>query len=235
MNLRTLTFIAGLALLTALTLAGSIFGMFYLLLDVLAISTMHDLSVVNLLLGLSALVLPFFGGWLWGAGIALVARRPYKTLARGGMLSWGTGVLVAGVLLGLSQTPIFAVVGLIGFSKHIVHYLFTLVFVPAVGLVTLLSTNKIVERLGLIDGAREAGRLAGLAAAGAFLIVSLALLFGFGWEVAGPYAGRRYSMISIMHVCNFAAALAAGSVLGWTLSKFRPGPGLEPAPSDSAL
>ncbi len=61
------------------------------------------------------------------------------------------------------------------------------------------------------------GRNSGWVTAVAFLLVSFILLFGFGWEVGGRYAGSRYSMILIMHWCNFGSALAGGLAMGWML------------------
>ena len=85
----------------------------------------------------------------------------------------------------------------------------------------MVNNRKMAAALGFDDLKHEIGRTSGAAAAGAFLVVSLGLLFCLGWEVgrSGFFAGHRYrySMLVIMYWCNFGAALAGGLRLGWTL------------------
>ena len=104
---------------------------------------------------------------------------------------------------------------------HDVHYFFTVVFALTVGIAAMVNNRKMAAALSFDDLKKEIGRTSGVVAAGAFLVVSLVLLFGLGWEVGRPgfFAGYRYrySMLVIMYLCNFGAALAGGLALGWTL------------------
>jgi hypothetical protein len=124
--------------------------------------------------------------------------------------------MVCGVVLYFAQIPIAA------FDRAYPvfdHYLFTLAFLPAVGLAAGLNTRRLTSKLGLDEWKNAVGRNAGLAAAIGFLTINLVLVFVFEWKVGGPYAGTRYSMIKIMHLCNAGAALFAGAAMGWTLQR----------------
>ena len=96
------------------------------------------------------------------------------------------------------------------------HAIFTLFFVPIIALTVASVTFRITGKIGLNDVQTITARNAGLAAAFGFLIMSMISLHYFRWEVGGPFAGRRYSMISIMNVCNASAALVGGAVTAWT-------------------
>lgn len=198
---------------TALTLAGSIVLEFYLIIDVLGIPAMNGPVVKQVLTSLLAFPVPFAGGALWGAGLAVLSGKRVWPLAKRGMVSWGWTVVIAGVLIDLMQIPVFAAVPGLRFIPHATHWLFTLVFVPSVGLIVSLNVRRILEVQGLED-VKTPGRWSGIAAGAAFLAASILVLVVLDWEIAGPFAGRRYSMISIMHVGNFAAALAGGGALG---------------------
>jgi len=221
LTIKSTPFIVGVAVFTTLMTAGSIFAIFYLMIDVLALPTMFAPIAIKVLLFLSLAPLPFIAGGLWGAGIGWLMQQPIRPLAKKMALTWGGSFLVVTILLDFTQIPIFAVVDYLQFIPHVIHYLFTLVFIPAFGIVTMRNTTKLLQSLRLDEISRATGRHAGLVAALIFLITSLILLFGLKWEVAGPFAGRRYSMITIMHVCNFSSALAGGAVLGWALEKGR--------------
>lgn len=97
-----------------------------------------------------------------------------------------------------------------------VHTFFNLLFVPAIGLAAGLNARNMSGKIGFESFKNAAGKNAGLAAALGFLLTSLVLQFGLGWEVGRPVPGK-YSMIIIMHWGNFAATLAGGAAMGWTL------------------
>lgn len=215
---RKLLLAAAAAGVTALTTAGSIYVMFYLMIDVFDLPASISGAPLRVLLYPLLIPLPFIAGGLWGAGIAFLTRRPARPAAKTMARTWGGIFIVVTLMLDLTQIPAFGSLALLGRIPHILHYLFTLAFVPAVAIVVVLNTRKLLTVLEVDDLKMPASLWSGAAAAGAFLIASLALLFGPGWEVAGPLAGRDYSMITIMHICNFTAALAGGLVLGWILA-----------------
>lgn len=205
------------AVWTTLTLAGSIYIEFYLIIDVLGVPAMSGPPINMILASLLVLPVPFIAGALWGAGLAVLAgARPWPVMKRG-MLSWGWTIVLGGILIDLTQIPVFAVAPRLRFIPHVTHWLFTLVFVPSVGIIVRYNVGRILDALALEDMKQRAGRWSGLAAAAAFLAASIIVLVFFDWEIAGPFAGRRYSMIGIMHVGNFAAALAGGGVLGYVM------------------
>lgn len=143
-------------------------------------------------------------------------------------MSWGSTVLLAGFTLYFSQIPGAAFEQATDFSQHGIHFFFTLAFALVVGIAAMVNTRTVTGKLGYSRLKNEVGRKSGLAAAGAFLVTSLVLLFGLGWEVGRPgyFAGYRYSMLVIMYWCNFAAALSGGVTMGWLLTR---NPVVEPA------
>lgn len=221
MTTKSIITIVSMGLLTAVILPGSIFVIFFFLLDVVSVPTLH--VPVPFLVGLALLLafaVPAVGGVFWGWGIASLMRAPTKELARTGAFSWSISVLIAGIVLYFSQIPLAGLdrsVDLFRYSRYSTHYGFTFVFTLAVGIVTTFNTRNMAAKLGIGELARLVGRNSGLVAAIVFTIVSLILLFVFGWQVEGPYAGSRYSMIKIMHICNAGASLAGGLVMGWML------------------
>jgi hypothetical protein len=205
------------ALLTAITLAGSIWVILYIVIDVIEIPAMSVVTAKEVILLLSLIIIPIAGGGMWGAGLAALARLPARPLIYKGMWTWGLSVVFAGILIDLTQIPAFAIASRVDLP-HIMHYLFTIFFVIGVGTVTRINVYKMTRLMEIGESSKQTANRAALAAGGAFLAASLFLLFVLGWEVNGPFAGRRYNMIAIMHVCNFAASLAGGGVLGWLLA-----------------
>lgn len=59
----------------------------------------------------------------------------------------------------------------------------------------------------------------GLVAVLAFLVVNL-LMESSGWVVGAPRAAERFTLLTVMSVSNFGAALAGGAVMGDKLSDF---------------
>jgi hypothetical protein len=215
-------FILFLACFTTLTLAGSVMLIFFFTNDVLNMPAMTIPDPLRVPLSFLIFPVPFAAGWLWGGGTARLVGQPAKPVGKKMALSWGASVFVVGLLLDFSQTPVFSSSGAlrnIGFPRETLHYLFTLVFAPAVGLVTGWNVWRLLQALGWEVGEKEVARQAGVWAALAFLAASLVLFFGLGWEVGGPFAGRKYNMIGIMHVCNACAALAGGWILGRAVVK----------------
>jgi hypothetical protein len=209
-----------LSLLTALTLAGSLVLSFTLVnWMVETFGETEDLLEIIPRAFLVLFAIPMAGGAAWGFGIALLMKADTKNLTKTGALTWGLSVLAAGLVLYIIMAFGPQIMNLLPFSLSI-HTFFNLLFVPTLGIVTALVVRKIIGALEMEDLKGTAGRNSGIAAALGFLIVSLVLQFGFGWEVGRPVPGR-YSMITIMHWGNFAAALAGGATMGVTLVRER--------------
>jgi hypothetical protein len=217
MNTGSLRFVLAVSLLTALTTAGSILA-FFLLMSRLEGPLMTHIprAGVNAILFFLLLTVGLGGGGLWGAGLARVMSAEVKKLTQAGALTWGATVAVTGLVLGLSQIPLAAIDRVLQVRDH---YLFLAAFVPAVGAAAAVDTRVMTGRLGFVEFKNAAARNAGTAAALGFFATSLVLMYAFGWEVNGPRAGRDYSMVTIMLLCNLGAALAGGAAMGWTLAR----------------
>jgi hypothetical protein len=222
MKVNKFLFVAGMGLWTAVTLAGSIYMVFNnpffkALTD--PPNPHRPVPIMLLLFGLILFVIGAIGGGLWGAGLAWLMKHDLKLPVKVGAWVWGATVTLSGVGLYVSQIPIALLDEATYFSTHDLHYLFTLAFLPGVGIAAMVNTRKMTRKLGFDDLKTEVGRKSGLAAAMGFLMVSMMLLFGLGWEVGRPgfFAGYRYSMLVIMYFCNFGAALAGGLAMGWVL------------------
>ncbi|HSG46081.1 MAG TPA: hypothetical protein VLA72_23315, partial [Anaerolineales bacterium] len=85
---------------------------------------------------------------------------------------------------------------------------------------TGINVRTVVNKLGFKELKNKVGMNVGIAAALGFLIVTLFLQFGPGWEVGRPQV-EKYAMLTLMHWSNIGAALIGGSVLGRELVKSR--------------
>ena len=212
---------------TALALAGSIASIFRnpIVVGLTEQPNPHYSPAITTLL-IALLFLLFFlttaiGGAVWGIGLAMILQKPRWPLVRAGALSWSVTTLLLVLALYFSQIPLAAIDKATYFSSYDQHYLFTLVFVPAIGLAAGLNGRIMATHIGAKLIRQRIGFYSGGLAALAFLATSLFLLHVWGWQVGGPFAGWRYSMISIMNWCNFAAALAGGTVMGWLFLPYR--------------
>jgi hypothetical protein len=213
-----------IALLTAITLAGSIALIFEVIPRMPGLASAHVPITLKFIAGIAVFFsLPLAGGALWGAGTAALMKRNVKSPTVFGALSWGSSVAVLGILLYFSQIPAAALNPSLEWIPNSTHMIFTTIFVPAVALAASFNTWMMSGKLGFNDDKGMIGKKAGIAAGLVFLIVSMSLLFILDWEIAGPFAGRRYSMIKIMLVCNTGAALAGGMVMGWMLASQQKG------------
>ena len=223
MNAKKSLFVSGTGLWTAVTLAGSIYMVFNNpITEAITAQPQHPSVPVKVLLFIAlAIGIAAIAGGLWGGGIAYLIKHDLKLPVKTGALMWVSTVTLAGIVLYFSQIPGAAFDRATDFSIHDVHYFFTVAFALTVGVAAMVNNRKMAAALGFDDLKNEIGRTSGAAAAGAFIVVSLGLLFGLGWEVGRPgfFAGYRYrySMLVIMYWCNFGAALAGGLPLGWSL------------------
>jgi len=216
MNTKSITFIILMGLLTTVTLAGSIWFSLYLAGDN-SINPSRILPADNYVLAaVAAFGSYFFGGGLWGWGIALLTKTDVKGLVKTGTLSWGLTTSVITGSLGASLTAITS----LGYTLPIRYtYYYLLIFLPLIGLATGINARAVIGKLGFKEMKNKVGMNVGIAAALGFLIVTLFLQFGLGWEVGRPQTGK-YAMLTIMHWSNIGSALVGGSVLGRELAKF---------------
>jgi hypothetical protein len=212
MNTKSITFAAGMGLLTALTLAGSIFVIF-------AFFGPHGLIKPGLAFeaagGILYFVIPLLGGGLWGSGIALMTKADAKALLKTGALTWAGAALLS-----------YAILGMIGtFDMYLpdfpsAQFEYLVLFSPAAGITAAFPARALVGKLGLGELRKRTGISTGIAATLGFLVVGLVLQYGFGWEVGRPMPGR-YSMVTILQWCCLGAALAGGMAFGWVLDRSR--------------
>ncbi len=171
----------------------------------------------NVLAGVIVFTMLILASTAWGRAIArLTGSSESRRMAWAGALSYGPGVLLAGIVLSLLEVVI---VERRGRPDLPVHNVFTILFVPAAFIVS--SMGGLALGLAHRDG-KLAARLAlgsGLAGAAAFLLVDLAM-DALGYRVGAPRAAERATMITVMMTGNLGAALAAGAVIGLLLGKY---------------
>jgi len=149
---------------------------------------------------------------LWGLGMARLARIP---------ASWRVALAT---IMGFVPTTILVAFGLAAAEPLVfggnlpVHRLFTLLFVPSAGLIAATSSLALGWALGWGRAAPGLALRVGLTAALAFLAVNLGME-ALGWQVGGPGAAERATMLMVLFVSNLGAALAGGAMLGRTLAQ----------------
>ena len=164
-----------------------------------------------------------FGSTLWGVGMARLARVPAPRRAA-----------LAGIL-GFVPITLLLIFGLqaaepIVFRTNLpLHRLFTVLFVPSAGLIAAMSSLALAWALGWGRTAPALALRVGLTAALAFLAVNLGME-ALGWQVGGPGAAERATMLTVLNVSNLGAALAGGAILGLKLAQ----PQSSQSPSDNA-
>lgn len=215
MNTKSTTFSILLGLLTTITLAGSIWLSLYLA-GPNSINRTGIFPPDNYALPAVAMVVSLVcGGGLWGWGIARMTKTDVKTMVKACALSWSLATFIVSGSLGISLTAITS----FGYTLPMRYtYYYLLIFFPLIGIVTGLNARTVINKLGYQELKNKVGTNVGLAAALGFLIVTLILQFGFGWEVGRPQSGK-YAMLTLMHWSNVGAALVGGSVLGRELVK----------------
>jgi len=173
-------------------------------------------STRNVLAGVTIFTVLILAGAAWGRAIArLTGSSNGRRMVWAGALSYGPGVLLAGVVLSLLEV---VVVERRGGPDLPVHNVFTILFVPAAFIVS--SLGGLAIGLAHRDG-KQTVRLtlgSGLAGAAAFLVIDLTL-DALGFRVGAPRAEERATMLTVMMTGNLGAALAAGAVIGALLGK----------------
>ena len=166
------------------------------------------------LTSLSAVIVMFAGGAVWGWSISRVTKAAAgRRMGVAGGIGFASSATLVIVLLGFLEN---LVVEQQKGPQLPIHNVFTLLFVPAAAIIAGASGAA----LGLATRNRSmAGKLTwGCALAGgcAFLVVNLAL-DALGLRVGAPGAEERATMVTTALLGNFAAAIAGGAVIGWVL------------------
>jgi hypothetical protein len=153
-----------------------------------------------------------FSSALWGVGMARLARVPApRRAALAGSLGFVPITLL--LIFGLGAAEPIAVR-----ADLPVHRLFTVLFVPSAFLIASTSSLVLAWALGRGRAAPALALRVGLTAALAFLAVNLGME-ALGWQVGGPGAAERATMLTVLFVSNLGAALAGGAMLGMTLAQ----------------
>jgi hypothetical protein len=159
----------------------------------------------NIFSGIAALAGVLAGGALWGRAIGrLAGQGSNRRMAAAGALSFGPGVILAGI--GLASLEVAIVERGRGPDLPI-HNVFTLLFVPAVFFVAGLGGLGLGLALKRWALAWQLAAFAGLAAGLAFLAVDLGM-DALGWRVGAPGAAERATMITVLLVGSLGATLA---------------------------
>lgn len=174
--------------------------------------------------GLGAL--PALGGviaagaaWGWTMA-ALFGLDPKSRYVRAGVMGFGLPLIAAALLLFALEGVVLGLGVLLGVREFPVHRLFTLLFVPAAFVLTLLGAYSIGRLVQPRPAARRLARRAAILAALAFLLTNL-VMESRGWVVGAPGAAERNTMITVLLYGLIAAALAGGAVLGRGLADWQ--------------
>jgi hypothetical protein len=221
-KLKSISFAFVFGLLTAFTLAGSIWASLF----TAGPNSITRLNVIpsdnipaHLIAGLSIYLC---GGRLWGLEIAGLMSADAKSMVKVCAPSWSaTVVTIVGAISfwGMSLGGLSRI-NILPHFRHSTHYHFLLIFVPVVGIITAINGSVVANKLGFHERKKSVGLYTGVAAALGFLAVGLILLFGLGWEVGRPIYGK-YGMLLLLLICNIGAALAGGTTIGWMLERSR--------------
>ncbi|HEU5101865.1 MAG TPA: hypothetical protein VFU22_22745 [Roseiflexaceae bacterium] len=149
---------------------------------------------------------------LWGVGMAHLAQVPVsRRVAWAGIFGFVPITLLLIFGLQAAEPIVFR-------TNLPLHRVFMVLFVPSAGLIAATSSLAVGWALGWGRAAPALALRVGLTAALAFLAVNLAME-ALGWQVGGPGAAERATMLTVLFVSNLGAALAGGAMLGMTLAQ----------------
>jgi hypothetical protein len=148
---------------------------------------------------------------LWGVWMGgLAGNHQHGRLARAGMLGFAPITLALALFLQWLE-PIAASTSA---AQLPIHRVFTLLFVPCAFLISGVGAWVLGRAVLGEPHARTLFWQIGLAGGAAFLGVDL-FMEALGWQVGGPNAAARNTMLTVMFAGNLAAALVGGGLLGW--------------------
>ena len=207
---------AAVSLVTAVTMAGAVGLIFWILLEFETPGFLVDLPILlSIPLGLPIVLGPLLAaGAIWGAAVAHLVGRPIGPAARTGALSVTGVVALLEIPVHLSQAlpmPEWIPVPLGP------HAFFTVVFMIEVALVSGVASARLCHRLGTGHRPRQVGARVGIGGALGFVGGSL-VAAALGFVVGDPPATN---MVWALHLGNVAGALAAGWQLGRRLEDAR--------------
>lgn len=154
------------------------------------------------------------GSALWGVGMARLAQvQAYRRAAWAGIGGFVPITIVVGLGLRAAEPLVFR-------SAVPMHRLFTLLFVPSAALVAGVASLALGWALGWGRAALPLALRVGLAAALAFLVVNLGME-ALGWQVGGPRAAERNTMLTVLFVSSLGSAVGGGATLGLSLAQRR--------------
>ncbi len=149
---------------------------------------------------------------LWGVGMARLAQvSAWRRVAWAGILGFVPITILLIFGLQAAEPIVFR-------TNLPLHRVFTVLFVPSAGLIAGTSSLAVGWALGRGRAAPGLALRVGLTAALAFLAVNLGMET-LGWQVGGPGAAERATMLTVLFVSNLGAALAGGALLGMTLAQ----------------
>jgi MFS family permease len=154
-------------------------------------------------------------GWLMNR---LAERDEPRRMALAGMLGFSLPAFIAMLTLFALEGLVESAFRLAGAQPPPIHRIFTLLFVPTAFI--LAGTGGWALGVALRDRplARSVGLSAGLAAGVAFLVINLTMEI-LGWQVGGPGAAERVTMLTVSAAGCIGAALAGGTAVGYRLSQ----------------
>ncbi len=168
------------------------------------------------LAALPVLICVSSGGALWGRALARIVHvGDVKRMMWAGALGYAPTLLVVALTLTVLEKLIVEQ----GRGPDLpLHVVFTLLFTPAVFLIATIGALALGLALRRGGPALPLALASGLAAGLTFLVVDF-LMDSFGYRVGAPGAVQRATMITVLLTGDVAASLAAGTVIGWFLSR----------------
>ncbi len=164
----------------------------------------------------AALIVMLAGSAWWGILMGKLANvSHWRRMAVAGALGFAPITIIMGIALSELEPIVVEQVG----TQIPIHRLFTLLFVPTAFLITGIGAGAIGWGVNGRSLAWPLSWRAGLAGALAFLLINL-IMEALGWQVGGPQAAERFTMLTVMGAGDLAAALAGGGMIGWALKRF---------------
>ncbi|HJS27994.1 MAG TPA: hypothetical protein VJ768_00115 [Anaerolineales bacterium] len=159
-------------------------------------------------------------GALWGWTMDRLARTgEARRMALAGALGFSAPAILAMLSLFALEETAVNMFRLITNQPPQIHRIFTLLFVPTAAILAATGSGALGAALRNYPLARRLALSAGLAGGAGFLVVNLAME-ALGWQVGGPGAAERATMITVLAVGCLGAALAAGTAVGANLSRY---------------